>query len=76
MKFLAGFSLEMTLVLDSKSTVSTAVSPSVCVHVCLSVSTWCPLGVTRDVHGPDEADLSGVCAQSVRPRVCVYVCEK
>lgn len=36
-KFLTGFGLEMTLVLDSKSAASRGVSPSVYVPVCLSV---------------------------------------
>lgn len=45
--------------------------PEVSLHlsVCLSFSAWCPLGVTRDVHGPDEADLSwSVCVRSASTR--------
>lgn len=52
MKFLTGFGSEMALVLESKSAVSRGVSPSVCVHACLSPFAQCPLGVTRDVQGP------------------------
>lgn len=59
MKFLTGFGSEMALVLESKSAVSIGVSPSVCVHACLSLFAQCPLGVTRDVQGPrpDKDDL-------------------
>lgn len=68
MKFFTAFSLEMTFMLGTKSTISRSVFPSVCVHVCLFVSAWWPLGVTRDVHGPDKADLGGVCVSGC---VCV-----
>lgn len=71
MKFFTAFSLEMTFMLGTKSTVSRSVSPPVCVHVCLFVSARWPLGVTRDVHGPEKADIAGVCVQWVRFCACV-----
>lgn len=76
MKLLTGFGSEMALELESKSAVSRGVSPSVCVHACLSVSAWCPLGVTRDVQGPDPTRMTyKVCIKSVRPRVRLCVRE-